>query len=168
MENNKVLESNSSSNKYHCEHEKLKYICVVCGGSQICLHGKIKYRCKQCCVSQICSQGRRKSSCKDCGNGDYCKNHKQKAFCVVCGGSQISSHNRQKAFGKKCNGPNKVTIQNWLKDARKSDKKYNRYDADRFIDKCFLKSLVDDFPTCYYEDCKTTLQYTEFQDIWPQ
>ena len=99
-----------------------------------------------------------------CGNGDYCEHHKQKSFCVACGGSQICSHNRQKSFCKKCSDLIKVTIQSLLRGARKSDRKYNRYDADRFIDKCFLKKLIEDYPTCYYEDCKTTLQYTEFQD----
>ena len=41
--------------------------------------------------------------------------------------------------------------------------KYNRYDSGRFIDKYFLKRLIEDYPTCYYEDCKTPLQYTEYK-----
>ena len=163
MENNKV-ELNSSSRKYNCEHRKLKYRCSLCGGSQICLHNKIKYRCKQCWLSQFCSHGRRKSSCKDCGSGDYCKYSKQKIFCIVCSGSQICSHNKQKSHCKMCSDPIKVTIQSLLKDARQSDRKYNRYDADRFIDKCFLKGLIEDYPTCYYEDCKTPLQYREYKE----
>ena len=158
MENKKAFETNSSSKKYRCEQGRLKYVCVEYGGSQICLHGKIKYRCKICKGSQICSHGRRKSSCKDCGNGDYCEQHKQKIFCVVCGGSQICSHNRQNSFYKKC--LIKITIENRLRSSRQSDSKYNRYDADRFIDKCFLKTFIENFPICYYEDCKTTLQYS--------
>ena len=141
MENNKV-ELNSSCRKYNCEHGKLKYHCSLCGGSPICLHNKIKYRCKQCWSSQFCSHGRRKSSCKDCGSGDYCKHSKQKIFCIVCGGSQICSHNKQKSHCKMCSDPIKVTFHNWLRSTRQSDRKYNRYDAKRFIDKCFLKDLL--------------------------
>ena len=54
-----------------------------------------------------------------------------------------------------CSDPIKVTINNLLKVSRQSDRKYNRYDADRFIDKCFLKGIIEDYPTCYYEDSKT-------------
>ena len=160
MENNKVLEKNSH-NKYYCEHGKRKYICSICGGSQLCLHNKIKYQCKLCWSSEFCSHGRRKSSCKDCCGGDYCKHNRQK---IVCDGSQICSHNRKKSQCKKCSDPIKVTIHNWMSSTRQNDRKCNRYDADRFIDKCFLKGLIEDYPTCYYEDCKTPLQYTKYQD----
>ena len=44
------------------------------------------------------------------------------------------------------------------------DKKYGIYDADRFIDKCFLKGLVEDYPNCYYSDCNVKLQYVYYQD----
>ena len=40
----------------------------------------------------------------------------------------------------------------------------NIYDADRFIDKCFLKGLVEDYKQCYYGDCEVNLQYKEFQN----
>ena len=40
----------------------------------------------------------------------------------------------------------------------------NIYDADRFIDKCFMEGLVEDYKQCYYGDCKVNLQYTEYQD----
>ena len=145
MENNKV-KFNSSSRKYYCEHGELKYRCSLCGGSQLCVHGRIKYNYRECFGSETCSHS------------------KQKAFCIVCGGSQICSHNKQKSQCKKCSDPIKVTIKNWIKNTRQSDKKNNRYDADRFVDKCFLKGLIEDYPTCYYEDCKTTLQYTEHQE----
>ena len=161
MDNNKVLEKNSHK-KYYCEHGK-KYICSICCGSQLCLHNKIKYRCKLCYSSEVCSHGRRKSSCKDCGGGDYCEHSKQKIFCIVCGGSQICSHNKRKSKCKKCSDPIKVIIYNWMSNTKQNDIKYNRYDADRFIDKCLLKGLIEDYPTCYYEDCRTPLQYTKYQ-----
>ena len=114
MGKNKVLEKNSHK-KYYCEHGKRKYICSICGGSQIS----------------------RKSSCKDCGGGDYCKRNRQKIFCIVCGGSQICSHNKQKSQCKKCSDPIKVIIHNWMSSLRQND---------RFIDKCFLKRLIKDYP----------------------
>ena len=40
----------------------------------------------------------------------------------------------------------------------------NIYDADRFIDKCFLEGLVEEYKQCYYGDCEVNLQYTEYQD----
>ena len=128
MENNK-LELNSSSRKYYCEHGKLKYRCSICGGSQLCVHNKIKYTCKQCFGSQRCSHNR------------------IKYICFECLGSKTCSHNKQKYDCKMCSDPIKVTIQNWLRSRRQSDRKYNRYDADRFIDKCFLKGLIEDYPT---------------------
>ena len=41
---------------------------------------------------------------------------------------------------------------------------YNIYDADRFIDKCFLEGLVEDYKQCYYGDCKVNLQYREYRN----
>ena len=75
-----------------------------------------------------------------------------------------SSHDRIKPSCKKCKDTIKVTIQNWLQSARQGDRKYNRYDADRFIDKCFLKGVVEDFPTCYYEGCKLLSNTRFYQD----
>ena len=114
--------------KYFCEHEKYKYQCRECKGSQICPHNKRKPRCKE------------------------------------CGGSQICSHNREKNRCKKCSDPIKVSIKQWIFKSRQYDKKRNIYDADRFIDKCFLEGLIEDYKQCYYEDCEVILQYTEYQD----
>ena len=132
--------------KYLCEHGKYKYQCKECGGSQICPHNRLKYQCKECGGSQICPHGKRKSRCKECE------------------GSQICPHNREKNHCKKCRDPIKVNIEQWIFSRRQYDKKRNIYDADRFIDKCFLEGLVEDYKQCYYGDCKVNLQYTEYQD----
>jgi len=47
-------------------------------------------------------------------------------------------------------------------NSKQSDKKYNRFDVDRFIDKCFLKELVKDYQNCYY--CEVKLQYVDYND----
>ena len=65
---------------------------------------------------------------------------------------------------KKCSDPVKVSIKQWIFKSRQYDKKRNIYDADRFIDKCFLEGLIEDYKQCYYGDCEVNLQYTEYQD----
>ena len=111
-----------------------------------CEHGKYKYQCRECKGSQICPHNKRKPQCKECA------------------GSQICPHNREKNHCKKCSDPIKITIEQWIFNRRQYDKKRNIYDADRFIDKCFLKGLIEDYKQCYYGDCEVNLQYTEYQD----
>jgi len=49
-----------------------------------------------------------------------------------------------------------------INNSKQSDKKHNRYDPVNMVDKCFLKNIIEDYPTCYYEDCKVELQYLEY------
>ena len=112
----------------------------------LCEHGKYKYQCKECKGSQICPHSRQKSRCKECG------------------GSQICPHSRRKYRCKECSDPIKINIEQWIFNRRQYDKMYNIYDADRFIDKCFLNRLVEDYQQCYYGDCKVNLQYTEYRN----
>ena len=112
----------------------------------LCEHGKYKYQCRECKGSQICSHNKRKPQCRECK------------------GSQICPHSRRKAYGKKCGDPIKINTEQWIFNSRQYDKMRNIYDADRFIDKCFLEGLVEDYKQCYYGDCKVNLQYTEYQD----
>ena len=119
----------------------------------LCEHGKYKYQCKECGGTQICPHSKRKYQCKECK------------------GTQICPHDRQKSHCKKCSDPVKVSIKQWIFSSRQYDKMRNIYDADRFIDKCFMEGLVEDYKQCYYGDCKdadglgpVNLQYTEYQD----
>ena len=66
-------------------------------------------------------------------------------------------HEKQKSKSKFCNDPIDVTIKNWIRKCRQSDKKYNRFDPDHFIDTDFLLGLVEDYEYCYYDDCKVKL-----------
>ena len=150
--------------KYLCEHGKYKYQCKECGGSQICPHSRQKSRCKECKGSQICPHSRRKSRCKECEGSEICPHSRQKYQCKECKGSQICPHSRQKSHCKKCSDPIKISIKQWIFIRRQYDKMRNIYDADRFIDKCFLEGLIEDYKQCYYGDCKVNLQYTEYQD----
>jgi hypothetical protein len=91
-----------------------------------------------------------------------CQHNRQKSRCKECGGSQICQHNKIRNTCKECSDPVEVTIKNWICHSRKSDKKYNRYDANNFIDKCFLEGLVEDYSDCFY--CSVKLQYIVYQD----
>ena len=129
-----------------------------------CKHGKYKYQCRECKGSQICPHNKRKPQCKECGGSQICSHNREKNHCKKCVGSQICSHNREKNYCKKCSDPVKVSIKQWIFSSRQCDKMRNIYDADRFIDKCFLEGLIEDYKQCYYGDCKVNLQYTEYQD----
>ena len=122
-----------------------------------CEHNRVKNQCKDCGGSSICEHDHQRSSCKDCGGSSICEHDHRRSDCKDCGGSSICEHNRMRSGCKQCSGPVKVTIRNWISHSRTSDKKRNRYDADNFIDKCFLKGLVEDSPNCYY--CKIKMQY---------
>ena len=51
-----------------------------------------------------------------------------------------------------------------IKSSRQKDKKYNRYDPDNFIDKCFLTELFEDSTTCHY--CSVEFTYNERCDTY--
>ena len=150
--------------KYLCEHGKYKYQCRECKGSQICPHNKRKPCCKECGGTQICRHNTRKSKCRECEGSEICPHDRQRSYCKECGGSQICPHNRQRSHCKKCSDPIKINIEQWIFNSRQYDKMNNIYDADRFIDKCFLKGLIEDYKQCYYGDCKVNLQYTEYRN----
>ena len=118
--------------KYFCEHEKYKYQCRECKGSQICPHNKRKPCCRECKGSQICPHKKIKRTCK------------------------------------KCSDPIKVNIEQWIFNSRQYDKMHNIYDADRFIDKCFLKGLIEDYHQCYYEIAKSTSNIQNIEMILRQ
>jgi hypothetical protein len=56
-----------------------------------------------------------------------------------------------------------VTIRNMISSSIQKDRKYNRYDANNFIDRCFLEGLIEEYTHCYWEDCKVKLQYVEYR-----
>jgi hypothetical protein len=131
------------TNKAKCEHGRQRNQCRDCGGGSICTHDRLRSQCRDCGGCSICEHGRRRAYCKDCKGSRYCEHDLQIQTCKIC------------------TDPVDVTICKWLNNARTSDKEYNRYDADFFIDRCFLEALIEnDGSTCYY--CATELQYIEF------
>ena len=93
-----------NKDKWKCEHNKRKSICVECGGGSICEHQKIKSRCVECGGSEICEHQRRRSECVECKGSQICEHNKRKSTCVQCGGSQICEHNKRKSRCVECGG----------------------------------------------------------------
>ena len=133
------------------------------------LNEEYKKTCDECLVKikkyrgkSKCEHNRRRNRCKDCGGGSICKHDKRRSQCKECGGSQICIHDRQRSRCKECsNDPLKITFKEMIGSSKKADKKYDRYDANNFIDMCFLEGLYDEFddiPVCYYNDCKCEMQ----------
>ena len=152
--------------KYLCEHEKYKYQCKECGG-------RLKYalitgenlNAKSAKGLKYALMNRHINiNAKSAEGLKYAPITDKKLTCKECGGTQVCPHNRQKSRCKKCSDPIKVNIEQWIFNRRQYDKMNNIYDADRFIDKCFLKGLVEDYKQCYYGDCKVNFQYTEYQN----
>ena len=110
----------------------------------ICEHNNVRYRCIECKGIAICQHRRIKYQCTDCQ------------------GSAVCEHKIQRAQCRKCSDPVKISIRNWMSHSKQEDKKRNHYDADRFIDRCFLKELVKDYPNCNY--CNIELQHVEYNE----
>jgi len=152
------------------KNHRLLKTCINCRNNsknyrlkhQMCVHNLYKYFCKKCEGSQICIHNIQRCFCKVCGGSEICIHDVQRCLCKKCEGSQICIHDVQRHYCKTCSDPISVSIRQWIFGSKQSDKKYNRYDADRFIDRCFLKELINDFPNCYY--CEVELQYIEYND----
>jgi len=145
-----------------CEHNKQRNNCKECGGSSVCEHNRRRHQCKECGGASICEHNRIRNRCKECGGASICDHNRIRNTCKECGGASICEHNKQRSQCKECKDPVKITIRNWIRKSRDNDKKYDRYDADHFIDKCFCEGLVEDYPNCYY--CSIPVQYIEYQD----
>lgn len=146
--------------KMKCEHGKRRCRCKECKGVSICEHNRERIDCRDCKGTNFCLHDKRKTQCRECDGSSFCKEHGcRKNMCKECKGVNICEHNKQKNECKKCTDPKKIIINNWIGHSRSSDKKYNRYDANNFIDKCFCKGLLEDYNFCYY--CGIEFQYME-------
>ena len=82
--------------KYFCEHNKEKYKCVECKGSQICKHNKHHFRCIECKGVGICEHNKIKYRCTECKGTGICEHNKEKYRCIECKGNGICEHNKEK------------------------------------------------------------------------
>ncbi len=141
---------------------KLCIECLVKSRASKCSHGRRKSQCKDCGGSEICEHNRRRSTCKECGGNQICEHDRRRSTCKNCGGISICQHDRRKAECKICSDPIKITITQWLSQSKFTDKKNNKFDIINFIDKCFCKNLIEEYPTCYY--CKCDVQYVKYEE----
>jgi hypothetical protein len=159
-----------------CPHGRYKARCkepeCISNATALCSHGRRKDRCKEPeCISNataICPHGRFKATCKEpecISNATaLCSHGRFKATCkepeCISNATALCDHQRQRHQCKDCTDPIHVTIKNMLHGSKQCDKKRNRYDANNFIDKCFLEQLIDDEGKhCCY--CNIELQYIE-------
>lgn len=149
-------------------NKTLSKLCLICieinkrsQEKNKCEHGKEKRKCVDCGGSQICEHNRQRNLCKDCDGASICEHNRQRTRCKQCDGGSICEHNRQRPACKQCNNPVEITIKKWLHNSRQNDKKYNRYNPEKFVTKEFLEELIDNCGTdCFY--CLCELQYDTF------
>jgi hypothetical protein len=155
--------------------EANKKICIRCKNEKeinnfLSEAGHTLKQCKRCREIRLiqahkhqCSHGKQKQKCKFCGGSSICKHGKQKQKCKFCGGSAICQHRKQKYQCRNCcKDVIKLTIRKMINNSKTKDIKYNKYDANNFIDKCFLEMLMDESMNCHY--CNIEMQLIEYND----
>ncbi len=136
--------------------------------------GMLKKSCKKCLERakmgrerNKCPHGRERKHCKECGGSSICEHNRIRSQCKDCNGSQICEHKRRRNQCRECmNREQKIEFiqKRMISNSREKDKKYNRYDADHFIDKPFLEGLFEDYENCHYCDIQFT--YNELCDTF--
>ena len=152
---------NKNKRRPRCVHDKRKDSCIICSG---CEHKKQKHLCVDCNGTSICEHKKIKSKCVACNGASICEHKKQRTRCVACNGASICEHKKIRIRCKLCTESFDVIINNWLRDCRQFDKKKGRFDPDHFIDKDFLRGLLEDYPRCYYEECRVKFEYVKHCD----
>lgn len=92
-----------------CDHNKRKYDCIICKGSNVCIHKKIKSDCRICSPQSFCKHNKRKTVCKECNGGSICIHNKRRYECIICEGNGICNHGKKKSRCKKCS-PNNSSL----------------------------------------------------------
>ena len=102
--NNEIKLWNGKTLMTICEHNKRKYDCKLCNGSNRCSHGKIKISCKICSPDTFCEHNKRKTVCKICKGNSLCDHNTLKYLCKICKGGSICIHNKRKNECRLCDG----------------------------------------------------------------
>ena len=126
-------------------------------------NGRMYKSCDEIRTARYCTHGKTKYTCADCGGSAVCAHGKRRRTCIACEGTNVCKHKVQREGCKQCNDPVKVTISNMLKSAKTNDKMYNRYNAAEFVDKLFLKSIIEDSDG-YCQVCGQDIQFVVYGD----
>ena len=78
---------------------------------------------------------------------------------VVTDDCQICENDKRKQSWGALNEAEKITIQRWVRNSRRSNKNYNICDKSQYVDRDFLQGLIGEYEFCYYKDCRVKLQY---------
>lgn len=88
-----------------CEHGKVSYYCLQCGGAGICCHQKIKSGCSICKGSGYCIHGKVKQNCDMCGASSKCEHGRRRSRCTICKtGGSVCEHDRVRTRCRDCKG----------------------------------------------------------------
>ena len=129
----------------------------------------VNVKCNRCkCYrteSSFNKKGRIMKTCLVCRTREIehrkknkCIHNREKRSCKECKGNRICIHNKHKCGCKLCGDEIKITIKYMINGSKTTDKNLNLYDPVNFIDKCFVKNLIEDCENkCYYCNCE--LQY---------
>jgi len=102
----------------------------------------------------FCSCGKRKTHCIIHGGSALCPCNKVKRYCVLHNGNGICPCGQSKKQCKIHGNTRKITIKNMIQNSKFSDKKFNRFDENQFIDRQFVSNLLDLYENCIYCNCK--------------
>lgn len=84
-------------------------------------------------------------------------------YCLKCNiGKYVCAHQKRFDYCKSCGDAQKITIEQMIKHSKFSDKKKQLYNANDFIKKQFIKSLMQQSMQCHYCDC--VMQLTNYSD----
>ncbi len=130
-------------------------------------------KCTACKIDRPLNHYVSKAGRTNLKNCERCRNIKSKKIdpdrclhakvtCRICGGPGRCLHNNMKAICKLCNNPKKLVISKMISNSKQSDIYYNRYNANKFIDKCFIEMLMDESMQCHY--CKCEMHLMEKND----
>lgn len=100
----------SQLRKYYCQHNKLKYCCIKCGGSRLCIHGNYKQYCRNCGGTGLCCHGKYKQNCTICNGLGICCHNNIIRHCKECKDNAICLHGKNCFWCKECTEIRKLKI----------------------------------------------------------
>jgi hypothetical protein len=91
--------------------------------------------------------------------------------CIVCNDknkakndSKRCEHKRLKNTCKECGDPIEISIKTILSGSKFNDIRQKRYDEKNFIDKKFVRGLLEETDFCPFPNCGVMLQHVTYRD----
>ena len=100
---------------------------------------------------------------------DFWNNNKLLRKCLNCRNIHYKSminrkciHGAVRGRCKICFNSIDITIKRMISNTKRTDKHYNRFNAETHINYDYLKNLIDNSTNCYY--CRCNIQYVNYCD----